>query len=158
MIFVLFKAILLHLSTKKQLNITSFFTKNQKCQFSPTTQKFSVLNLDSIKKGVSRKTKNILLPMATQNKAYFYITVKPKSSRNTVSYNDNGKIEVKITAPPIDGKANKAVIELLAAVLHVPKSTISIDKGSESKIKKIVLSSVNQEELDEILLKSVKKT
>jgi len=94
--------------------------------------------------------------MTTQNKAYFYITVRPKSSKSSILYNNEGKIDVKITAPPIDGKANKAVIELISSVLHLPKSTILIDKGNESKIKKIVVLNINQEELDKILLKSIK--
>ena len=94
--------------------------------------------------------------MPTPKKSYFYITVKPNSAKSCLNYNDEGKIEAKIAAPPIDGKANKAVIELLASTLKLPKSTIYIDKGSESKIKKIVVTNISQDILDEILEKRVK--
>ena len=96
--------------------------------------------------------------MALQDKSYFYITVKPKSSQNIVCYNTDGDIEVKVSAPPINSKANKAVIELLSLTLKIPKSRLSIDKGQGSKLKKIIIDGLNDVELQNLLTKTIKST
>jgi uncharacterized protein len=46
-------------------------------------------------------------------------------------------IKVKITAPPVEGKANEACIKFLSDILHIPKSDISIVSGQKSKVKLI---------------------
>lgn len=61
--------------------------------------------------------------------------VIPKSSRNEIIGGDVFKI--KVTSPPVDGKANKAVIDLLAKQLKVPKKDIQIVSGEKSRNKKI---------------------
>jgi uncharacterized protein (TIGR00251 family) len=43
--------------------------------------------------------------------------------------------EISVKEPPIEGKANKRIIELLAKHLKIPKSRIEIKKGSKSKLK-----------------------
>lgn len=48
-------------------------------------------------------------------------------------------LRLRIAAPPIDGAANQAVIALLARELRCPKSRVSLDKGSGSREKTIIL-------------------
>ena len=62
------------------------------------------------------------------------IKVIPSSSRNTLSEH-NGIIKVKLTAHPIDGKANKKLKELLSKEWKIPQSKIHIIKGQKSKNK-----------------------
>ena len=67
---------------------------------------------------------------------FLNIRVLPRSSKNeVVGEMPNGSIKVKLTAPPIDGKANDALIELLSDYYHVPKNKITIRKGLYSKNK-----------------------
>ncbi|MDD3852266.1 MAG: DUF167 domain-containing protein [Syntrophomonadaceae bacterium] len=63
------------------------------------------------------------------------IRVQPRSSQNKICGVTDGAIKIKITAPPVDGEANQAVIKLLAQWLGVPRSNISIPKGETSKNK-----------------------
>ncbi len=68
----------------------------------------------------------------------FEIKVTPKASSNKVKAEFiEGRLLLKvyITAPPEDGKANKAVIELLAKELKIPKKHLSILKGEHSRNK-----------------------
>lgn len=66
------------------------------------------------------------------------IRVLPRSSRNEiVGQMADGTLKVKLTAPPVDGKANEALIELLSEEYHVSKSKITIVKGLTSKNKTI---------------------
>ena len=71
------------------------------------------------------------------------ITVTPKASVNKIKVDTAGSklhLKIYVTAPPEDGKANKAVIELLAKELKIPKSSISIISGAHSRKKIIGIS------------------
>ena len=63
------------------------------------------------------------------------ITVKANARKNEVILQENGALLVKVTAPPVEGKANKKVIEQLAAFFRKPKSAISIVSGKTGKFK-----------------------
>lgn len=64
-----------------------------------------------------------------------YIKVIARSSKNEVSEISQGEYKVKVTAPPVDGKANQAIIEELAKYFKVPKSRIEIVAGKSAKAK-----------------------
>jgi uncharacterized protein (TIGR00251 family) len=67
------------------------------------------------------------------------LKVVPKSSKNTLGWYDKeaGILKVNITAPPVDGKANKKVIEFLAKSFGVKKNRIAIKSGETSKLKQV---------------------
>lgn len=65
----------------------------------------------------------------------FRIRVQPKSSRNQILGMQDDALKLKITAPPVEGAANKACIELLAKALGVPKSCLEITSGQASRAK-----------------------
>jgi len=63
------------------------------------------------------------------------VKVIPNSKENKVLGDKDGSIKVKLTAPAKEGKANKALIELLSDYFNIPKSSIFIISGSSSKTK-----------------------
>lgn len=64
------------------------------------------------------------------------IQVSPRSSQNKiVGTNEAGILKIKLTAPPVDGAANKMLITLLSKEFEVAKSKIKILKGETSKMK-----------------------
>lgn len=64
------------------------------------------------------------------------IRVAPRSSKNEVAGKmADGSLKVKLTAPPIDGKANDALIKLLSEYFGVSKNKIAIRKGLRGKNK-----------------------
>lgn len=66
------------------------------------------------------------------------IRVLPRSSKNeVVGEMADGTLKVKLTAPPVDGKANEALIKLLAKHFDVSKNKIKIVAGTTSKNKTI---------------------
>lgn len=77
-------------------------------------------------------------------KKNFIVTVKivPNSSRNEVVKEDEF-IKIKITAPPIENKANKLLIEFLSKKLDVAKSKISILRGENSKFKTLAIEEID---------------
>ena len=64
-----------------------------------------------------------------------YVKVSPKSSRNEVVEVSEGEYKVKLTAAPVDGKANEALIKILADHFKVAKSCVSIVGGKSAKTK-----------------------
>ncbi len=64
-----------------------------------------------------------------------HIRVKPNSKKDELSIEPDGIIQVRIKAPPVDGKANKYLIGFLAGFFGVPKSKITLLKGTTNKFK-----------------------
>ena len=78
------------------------------------------------------------------------IKVLPKSSRNEIAGVVDGKLKVKLTAPPVNGKANKALITLSKRDIVIVKGQTSANKqlsislASESLIEKFINATRNQ--------------
>ncbi len=67
----------------------------------------------------------------------FKVHVLPKSSRNAVSGVFLDALKLKLTAPPVEGEANKECIQFLSKQLKVPKSSLSIVSGESRRTKHI---------------------
>ena len=63
------------------------------------------------------------------------IQVKPNARKNEVELREDGTYLVKVSAPPIEGRANEKVIEVLSAHFKKPKRDIQILSGSRGKHK-----------------------
>ncbi len=70
----------------------------------------------------------------------FNVFVQPRSSKNSIVGLYGDALKIKLTAPPVEGAANKMCIEFLAKQLDVPKSSLSIISGHSSRTKRILLS------------------
>ncbi len=62
------------------------------------------------------------------------VRVIPKAKKNEIK-EEGDKLKVYLTAPPVDGKANKLLIELLAKHFNLKKSQVSVIKGEKSRNK-----------------------
>ncbi len=63
------------------------------------------------------------------------IRVKPNARRNEVKEVERNIYIVSVTAPPVEGKANKMVIETLAEYFGKPKRAIAIVRGENARVK-----------------------
>lgn len=70
------------------------------------------------------------------------VTVQPKSSRNCVVGIHRDTVKLAVTAPPVDGKANKAVITYLATLFKLRKKDITVKHGLQSRVKSILLAEI----------------
>lgn len=93
----------------------------------------------------------------TKDGAIFSLKISPNASKNEIIKTSDG-FKVKITAQPIDGKANKALIEFLSKQFKVPKSYFEILRGETSKDKTLLLKNIDEEKIQFIneLLNNVK--
>ena len=72
------------------------------------------------------------------------VKVLPRSSRTEIAGRENGVYRVKLTDPPVEGRANKALIALLAEKLGVPKRSIEITGGKTSRTKTVRVHGVSE--------------
>ncbi|MCI5196519.1 MAG: YggU family protein, partial [Candidatus Electrothrix sp. AW5] len=68
------------------------------------------------------------------------IYVQPRSHRNAIVGLHGDAVKMRLTASPVDGKANKAVIAFWAKSLKIPKSAITMKSGLHNRMKKILLN------------------
>jgi uncharacterized protein (TIGR00251 family) len=68
------------------------------------------------------------------------VRVTPRAKRNEIGDVVNGLLQIRTTAPPADGKANKAVIKLLAEFVDVPPSRVTLLRGATSRNKQFVVT------------------
>lgn len=67
------------------------------------------------------------------------VLVQPKSSQNAIVGVHGEALKVKLNAPPVEGKANKALIQLMAKCLRCPKSDLDIIAGQTSRKKRLLV-------------------
>ncbi len=72
------------------------------------------------------------------------IKIVPNSSKNDLILEEEF-IKIKVTAQPIENKANKALIEFLSKLLKIPKTNIEILKGDTSKEKTLLIKVLDTE-------------
>ena len=75
------------------------------------------------------------------------VRVVPRSSRNQVVGTENGALKIKLTAPPVEGAANAALIEFIAEWLSVRKSAVTIISGDKARHKVVRVSGVTAEQV-----------
>lgn len=73
----------------------------------------------------------------------FSVHVQPRSSRSGVDGVHGDALRVRVNAPPVDGAANEAVIEVLAKALGVPRRAVSIVGGHASRAKVVEVHGVD---------------
>jgi len=79
------------------------------------------------------------------------ILVQPRASRAKIGPMHDGRLKIAVTAPPVDGEANAAVIELFAKQLGIPRSSIEIVAGASSRRKTLKLANVTEQQIAELL-------
>ncbi len=75
------------------------------------------------------------------------VRVTPNASVNSLNFNLGTRLGVKLTASPVEGRANKALIKFLAKKAGVPPSSLTIIRGHSSRDKVILISGGDLETL-----------
>ena len=81
----------------------------------------------------------------------FAVKVHPRARKNAITGEVGDAVKVALTAPPVDGKANEACIEFFAKLLKVPRSSITIAAGQNSRNKVIRVAGVTAQYVRERL-------
>jgi uncharacterized protein (TIGR00251 family) len=68
----------------------------------------------------------------------FSVYIQPRAAKNAVAGIHDQALKIRLTAPPVDGAANKMCLQFLAKQLNVPKSALQIESGHSSRRKTVL--------------------
>ena len=77
----------------------------------------------------------------------FAVRVTPRASRDAIEGEYQGALKVRLTARPVENRANEALRELLAESLNVPVSAVRILAGEKSRTKRISIAGVRRAQI-----------
>lgn len=76
------------------------------------------------------------------------VRLTPRAGRDAIDGVDaQGRLRVRVAAPPVDGAANESLLRLLAGALDVPRGAISIESGTTSRLKRVRVEDLPAEAL-----------
>ncbi len=82
------------------------------------------------------------------------IRVTPGASKNEIAaILDDGTLRIRLTAPALEGRANRALVDFLANALDVPRSSIDIVAGENSRNKLVSILGIDPQTVQERLLR-----
>ncbi len=81
----------------------------------------------------------------TAQGATFAIKVHPRAKKDAISGEVGDALKVSLTAPPIEGRANEAVVEFFAKLLKVARSSVTIAAGESSRNKVLRVTGLSAE-------------
>jgi len=87
----------------------------------------------------------------TTDGVVFNIRVIPRSSRCELAGIQGDALKLRITAPPVEGAANKECIRFLSDILGVKQSQVQIIAGHRSKNKKVAISGIRKRDIETIV-------
>ena len=75
------------------------------------------------------------------------VRVVPRASRNQIVGVESGALKIKLTAPPVKGAANEALVQFMAEWLGVRRSAVSIRSGDKARHKRVHVAGVSREQV-----------
>ncbi|MGW8224286.1 MAG: DUF167 domain-containing protein [Anaerolineales bacterium] len=82
----------------------------------------------------------------------FQVKVVPKAKKDQIlGFMGDGTLKIQVAAPPVDGKANQALVKLLAKTFDVPAFQVSITSGKQSRRKMIKIDGISPQEYQTLI-------
>lgn len=86
------------------------------------------------------------------NSVILRVRAQPRASRDEIAGELDGALKIRLQAPALEGRANDALCEFLAALLKTPKSAVRILSGERSRIKRVEIRGVTQQQVLALLV------
>jgi uncharacterized protein len=81
----------------------------------------------------------------------FTVRVRPSAGRSGFTGEHAGALKVNLKSPPEDGKANKELVALIAKTLGIPAAGVTIVSGETSRTKRVSVTGVSRDKLENFL-------
>jgi hypothetical protein len=95
---------------------------------------------------IRETSKGVLLP----------IRVVPRAAKNEIQGVHGDALKVRLQAPPVEGKANQALIRFLSDTLDIPRSQLSVASGETGRNKAVLIAGITREHLINLLTHKMK--
>jgi uncharacterized protein (TIGR00251 family) len=79
------------------------------------------------------------------------VRVIPRAGKSAIAGERDGRMLIRVAAPPVEGAANDAIIELLAKLLDCPRRAVRIVSGENSRSKRLAVDGVTPDEVRRLL-------
>ncbi|HWV58005.1 MAG TPA: DUF167 domain-containing protein [Longimicrobiales bacterium] len=79
------------------------------------------------------------------------VRVQPRASRTEIAGEHDGALRVRLTSPPVEGAANRQLVELLADTFRIPKSAVRVVSGESGRSKLVELEGVSRDDVARVL-------
>ena len=87
--------------------------------------------------------------------ATFQVKVQPRAKKNAIIGEIGDALKLALTAPPVEGRANQACIALVAELLNLPRSSVTIAAGQSSRKKIIHVAGMSAAEVQQRLTRAM---
>ena len=102
-------------------------------------------------------TKTVTVPLKESTSGVtFAIKVHPRARKNAITGTVGDALKLALTAPPVDGKANQAVIEFFSDLFAITRSSVTIASGETSRTKVIRVSGISADQVRQRLTSAMK--
>lgn len=81
----------------------------------------------------------------------FPVRVVPRASRSEILGSEGGTLRVRVSAPPVEGKANKELVKLLAKALGVSSGQVELISGHKARLKTVRVHGVDSEAVSNLM-------
>ena len=81
----------------------------------------------------------------------FSVRVQPRASKDEIAGVMDGALKVRLCAPPLENRANEALVEFLAGLLKSPRSAVRIQSGERGRNKRVEIRGVTRRQLLNLL-------
>jgi uncharacterized protein (TIGR00251 family) len=82
----------------------------------------------------------------------FSVRIQPRASKDEISGEIAGALKIRLHAPAVEGRANEALVEFLAALLKTSKGAVRILSGERSRIKRLEIRGVSRQQIERLAL------
>jgi uncharacterized protein len=104
-----------------------------------------------------RAAKASMIPIQQSAKGItFAVKVHPRARKNAITGIVGDALKLALTAPPVEGKANQAVIEFFADLFAIPRSSVTIASGETSRSKIVRIAGVSKPAAEQKLTENFK--
>ena len=79
------------------------------------------------------------------------VRLTPRASREEVTLRPDGTLAVRVTAPPVDGRANDALERAVATALRIAPSRVAVVRGARSRDKTLLVEGLDEQAVRERL-------
>jgi uncharacterized protein (TIGR00251 family) len=86
----------------------------------------------------------------------FIVKVHPRARKNAVTGVVGDALKLALTAPPLEGRANEAVIEFFADLFEIPRASVTITSGATGRRKVVRVSGLSKQAIEQKLAKNLK--
>ena len=106
--------------------------------------------------GTRTKARRMIPVSESAQGVTFAVKVHPRARKNAITGTMGDALKLSLTAPPVEGKANQAVIEFFADLFDIPRSSVTIASGETSRNKVVRVSGLSRPSVEQRLAGAIR--